>query len=191
MNNKIENIIRESISVKEKIINDSALLAEIMALSNNIVDTLKQGRKVIFAGNGGSLSDSFHLATEFVTRLMFDREALPSLALGGNNAVITATGNDYTFNEIFARELKALGKQGDIFIAISTSGNSPNILKALETATEKSIESWGLTGKTGGKMNNLCRCIKVPSDNTARIQEAHITIGHIICEITESIMFKK
>jgi len=148
-------------------------------------------KKIFFAGNGGSFSDSFHLAGEFVSRFMFDRDALPALALGGNNSILTAIGNDYSFDNIFSRELDALGYEGDVLIAISTSGNSRNILELIKTAKKKKIQVYGLTGETGGCMKDLCSYICVPSKITARIQEAHIMIGHIICEIVEYKIFEK
>ena len=122
---------------------------------------------------------------------MFDRNPLSALALGGNNSILTAIGNDYSFDNIFSRELDALGHEGDVLIAISTSGNSRNILESIKVAKKKKIQIYGLTGETGGCMKELCSCICVPSEITARIQEAHIMIGHIICEIVEHKIFKK
>jgi D-sedoheptulose 7-phosphate isomerase len=191
MKELIKSRIRESIDIKESILNNNLLIDQIQEIAEAVITAINNDKKVLFAGNGGSFSDSFHLAGEFVSRFMFDRKALPSLALGGNNSILTAVGNDYSYEEIFSRELIALGREGDVFIAISTSGNSPNILKAVETAKELNIETFGLTGAKGGKLNNLCKTIQVPSDSTARIQESHIVIGHIVCEIVESEIFTR
>jgi D-sedoheptulose 7-phosphate isomerase len=186
----IKKRVKESIDTKNKLFYDNILIEQIEELSLLVLKALQTGNKVFFAGNGGSFSDAFHLAGEFVSRFMFDREALPAIALGGNNSILTAIGNDYSFTEIFSREIKALGKSGDVFIAISTSGNSKNILSAIKTAKEKGVNTWGLTGISGGKMKDVCDCICVPSGETPRIQESHILIGHIICELVEHKYFK-
>lgn len=187
----IKNRIVESIEVKEKILARGDIIEQVEKLSINIIKALNNGNKVIFAGNGGSFSDSFHLAGEFVSRFLFDRPALPSIALGGNNSIVTAIGNDYSYEDIFSREIYALGNKGDVFIPISTSGNSANILKAINVALEKEITVMGLTGENGGKMIDLCSCICIPSIETPRIQESHILIGHLICEIVEHEIFNK
>lgn len=189
MNNLIVQCINESNLIKNEILNNADLLDTIGNISQEIINCIKSGNKVIFAGNGGSFSDSFHLAGEFVSRFMFDREPLPAKALGGNNSIITAIGNDYSFEDIFSREIQAIGTKGDIFIAISTSGNSRNILKAITVAKEIGIKTFGLTGDGNGTINTLCPCVCIPSGVTARIQEAHILIGHIICEIVEMKIF--
>ena len=191
MQKLVKNRIHESILCKSKILENDSIIKLIIKISDDIILALKNKRKLLIAGNGGSFSDAFHLAGEFVSRFMFDRGALPALALGGNNSILTAIGNDYSFDDIFLRELDALGKVGDVLIAISTSGNSNNILKLIKTAKNKKIQIYGLTGETGGCMKELCPCICVPSEITARIQEAHIMIGHIICEIVEHKIFKK
>ena len=183
--------IGDSIAVKEKLLTDEIIIEQIEKVSLQVVNALEKGKKVIFAGNGGSFSDSFHLAGEFVSRFLFDRPALPSIALGGNNAIVTAVGNDYSYNDIFSRELYALGNAGDIFIPISTSGNSGNIINAIKTANDKGLIILGFTGETGGKMKDICDCICVPSKDTARIQECHILLGHILCELVESTYFDK
>jgi len=180
----------ESISVKKQLVGNVHIINLILKISTQISNSIQKNNKVIFAGNGGSFSDSCHLAAEFVCRFNIDRFPMPSVSLASNNSILTAIGNDYSFTDIFSRELQAIGKLGDIFIAISTSGNSPNILKAIKAAKSKSIETYGLTGINGGKMKDLCECICVPSNNTARIQEAHIVIGHIICELVENAIFK-
>ncbi|MCK4358967.1 MAG: SIS domain-containing protein [Candidatus Cloacimonetes bacterium] len=191
MHELIRNRIQESILCKSKITESDNIIKLINEISHTIVSALKKNNKVMFAGNGGSFSDAFHLAGEFVSRFMFDRDALPALALGGNNSILTAIGNDYSFDDIFSRELDALGHEGDVLIAISTSGNSRNILGLIKTAKNKKIQVYGLTGETGGCMKDLCPCVCVTSEITARIQEAHIMIGHIICEIVERKIFKK
>jgi len=190
MENVIRKRIRESISVKNEILDSDEILEMINKISLEIIDCIKAGNKVLFAGNGGSFSDSFHLAGEFVSRFMFDRDPLPAIALGGNNSIITAIGNDYSFEDIFTREIRAVGRKGDVFIAISTSGNSKNILKAINVAKETGITVFGFTGDGNGTITSLCPCIKVPSGVTARIQEAHILIGHIICEIVENKIYQ-
>jgi len=181
----INKRIDETIKVKRKLLNDEFLKGQIEQISTQILNALNTGHKVFFAGNGGSSSDAFHLAGEFISRFMFDRDALPAIALGSNNSILTAIGNDYSFNDIYSREIKALGNNGDVFIAISTSGNSQNILNAIETAKVKELNVWGLTGESGGKMKKQCNCLCVPSKKTPRIQESHILIGHIICELVE------
>ncbi len=190
MKKLISDRIKDSIEVKAKLLENNEIIEQIENISVQILDSLKNNGKVFFAGNGGSFSDSFHLAGEFVSRFLFDRSALPAIALGGNNSIVTAVGNDYSYDEVFSRELEALSKPGDIFIGISTSGNSKNIIKAIEVAKSKDIKTFILTGETGGKIASLCDCVKVPSALTARIQEVHITLGHIICEIVEREYFK-
>ena len=189
MNSLIRQRISESILVKNEILNNDELLEIIENISNEIINCIKSGNKVIFAGNGGSFSDSFHLAGEFVSRFIFDREPLAAIALGGNNSIITAIGNDYSYDNIFSREIKALGIRGDVFIAITTSGNSKNILNAITVAQNAGIKTYGFTGNSEGKITSLCPCVCIPSGITARIQEAHILIGHIICEIVEMKIF--
>ena len=188
---RINDIIQESISVKREFalrIDNLSLLADI---SYACVSCLKQGGKIFFAGNGGSFADSQHLAAEFISRFMFDRNPLAAVALGTNSSAITAIGNDYGYTDSFARELKALGSNKDIFFAISTSGNSPNILSAVEVAKDMGLNVYGLTGKEGGLLKDVCECVRVPSTNTARIQESHILIGHLICELVEEAYFSE
>jgi len=178
--------IETNILTHKRILEDDRLINWIEIISSTIVEALKHKHKVFFAGNGGSFSDSFHIAAEFVGKFLVDREPMPAIALGGNNSIITAIGNDYSFEDIFSRELMALGMKGDVFVPISTSGNSKNILKAIKTAKSLGIETFGLTGGSGGSMISLCPCFCVPSKATPRIQEAHIMIGHIICEMVET-----
>jgi D-sedoheptulose 7-phosphate isomerase len=181
----IQERLEESINVKKLILKDKQLLCLIEEIVNNIKEVLLKGNKIFFAGNGGSFADSIHLTTEFVSKFAFDRKPLSAIALGANNSIITSIGNDYSFEDIFSRELDALACEGDLLIAISTSGNSKNIIKVIKKAQAKGITVYCLTGGKGGVLAKICKCLKVPSDTTARIQEAHITIGHIICEIVE------
>lgn len=189
MIDKIKDEIQKSILVKRDIIKNAKLLSEIENLTNEILKSIKNGGKIIFCGNGGSFADSQHLAAEFVSRLRFDRAPLPSIALGTNNSNISAIANDYGYEEVFSREIISLGNEKDIFIPISTSGNSLNILKSIESAKEKNIKVIGLSGKDGGKMKTMCDVILVPSKSTEKIQESHIMIGHIICAIVEQEYF--
>ncbi|NBV42860.1 SIS domain-containing protein [bacterium] len=187
----IETFINDSISVKQHILNDSQLIALIYQAADDCVTALRNGNKIIFAGNGGSFSDAQHISAELVGRFVVERESLPSVTLGTNSSSITAIGNDYGYDQVYARELSSIGAKGDVFFPISTSGNSPNIIEAIKVANAKGIISYGLTGYTGGKMAELCPCIKIPSGATPRIQEAHITIGHSICGYIEDRMFRK
>jgi D-sedoheptulose 7-phosphate isomerase len=151
---------------------------------------LRTGGKIIFAGNGGSFADAQHLSAEFISRFMFDRAPLASLVLGANNSAISAIGNDYGYEQVFARELQGLANSGDLFIPITTSGNSRNILAAVEQAGRQGIKVVAFTGEGGGKLAASCECLCVPSRETARIQESHIMIGHIICALVERQYFK-
>ena len=186
---KIRNLVLDSIAVKRKVSEDQNLLNKVMKLSNDCVTCLKSGGKIIFCGNGGSFSDAQHLSAEFTSRFLFDRPALASIALGTNNSGISAMGNDYGYENVFSRELEAVGKPGDILIAITTSGNSVNILKAIELGKKIGVQSFVLTGSSGGKIASKADCLHVPSDDTPRIQESHILIGHIVCGLVEQEMF--
>ena len=185
----IQSEIQASIAVKQAILNDPALLAQIEELANTCVLTFQKGGKVITAGNGGSFADAQHISAEFTSRFMYDRPSLPSIALGCNSSAISAIGNDYGYDQAFSRELSSIGTKGDLFIPITTSGNSPNILAAIEVAKQRNLTIIGLTGQSGGKMAAQIPCIQVPSTETPRIQEAHILIGHIICAQAERIIF--
>jgi D-sedoheptulose 7-phosphate isomerase len=187
----IAKVIEDSILVKQKILANPILLRQIDAVVNLALEKIQGGGKIIFAGNGGSFADAQHLAAEFTSRFMFDRAPLPAIALGTNNSAMSAIGNDYGYENIFVREVLSLAHVSDLFIPISTSGNSKNLLIATETAISLGIEVVGLTGEDGGQLANLCSCIKVPSNITARIQESHILIGHIFCELVESLFFNK
>lgn len=177
----IETTIRQSIAVKEHFMADETCMAGLRQCIELAITALKQGGTLFFAGNGGSYTDCQHIVGEFVGRLVTDRPALSAVALGMNGASLTAIANDYGYEQVFARELKALGRSGDVFFPLSTSGNSPNILAAIETAKTANIAVVGWTGATGGKMAASVPCIKVPSGCTMRIQECHIMIGHLMC----------
>ena len=182
--------IRDSITVKEAMLADAELVAQIEAVARLIVDTYRGGGKVLIAGNGGSAADAQHITAELVSRFAFDRPALPAMALTTDTSILTAISNDYGYENLFSRQLEANARPGDVFIAISTSGNSPNILRALATAGRLGLVAVGLSGAGGGRMAELCRyCMKIPASDTPRIQEGHITIGHILCAITEQVLF--
>ena len=188
----IKNQIVESIKVKEILLNDKSLISIIDQVSKICIKTFRNNNKILLAGNGGSAADSQHISAEFVSRFYFDRPGLPSIALTTDTSALTAIGNDYGFDNLFSRQIEALGNKNDVFIGISTSGNSKNIIKALKTSKKKGLITIGLTGKSGGLMNEICDfCIKVPSNETPRIQESHILIGHIICAIAEESIFGK
>ncbi|ECL3536813.1 phosphoheptose isomerase [Campylobacter jejuni] len=192
LNSYIKEHFQESILVKEQILKDENLITLIKNASLEVIKAYKNGNKTLLAGNGGSAADAQHIAGEFVSRFYFDRPGIASIALTTDTSILTAIGNDYGYENLFARQVQAQGVKGDIFISISTSGNSKNILKALELCKQKEIISIGLSGASGGAMNELCDyCIKVPSTCTPRIQEAHILIGHIICAIVEEELFGK
>ena len=192
MQKYIKNQIEDSFRVKESVFHDNETISLIEKTATIITDIYKKGSKTLIAGNGGSAADAQHIAGEFVSRFYFDRQGLPSIALTTDTSILTAIGNDYGFERLFSRQIEANGKEGDVFIGISTSGNSANILEALKVCKEMNIYSVGLTGKSGGKMADLCDiCIKVPSSSTPRIQESHIMIGHVICAIVEESIFGK
>ncbi len=182
--------INDSISVKRKILEDAALVNSIRQVADECIAAYRQGNRVLLAGNGGSAADAQHIAAEFVSRYAFDRPGLASIAFTTDTSMLTAIGNDFGYDQIFRRQLEANGRQGDVFIGISTSGNSPNVLTALQCARELGIVAVGLTGQGGVKMQAFCDyCIQVPSMSTPRIQESHIMLGHIICGIVEGTLF--
>ena len=187
----IREQIVASIAVKQALLADESLLGKIEKLAADCVQCLKAGGKVVFAGNGGSFADAQHLSAEFVSRFMFDRAPLASLVLGANNSAISAIGNDYGYAQVFARELQGVASPDDVFIPITTSGNSPNILVAVEQARKQGLTTVAFTGEGGGKLAPLCDCLCVPSRETARIQECHILIGHIVCGLVEQQYFKE
>jgi D-sedoheptulose 7-phosphate isomerase len=186
----IKNIIEGSIDVKKQLLSDEQLLTTINTVTAAITSAFKQGNSVYFAGNGGSAADAQHLAAEFSGRFYKDRKALPSDALHCNSSYLTAVANDYSFDVIYARLLEGLAKPGDVLVGISTSGNSTNIVKAFEMAKTIGVVTIGFTGATGGKMKDLSDyLINIPSTTTPRIQESHILVGHIICELVEIQIF--
>jgi len=189
MKREIAAQIQASIAVKEAVLKEETIIAQIQELVQKCLKSLTSGGKVIFAGNGGSFADAQHLSAEFTSRFLFDRAPLASIVLGANNSAISAIGNDYGYEQVFARELIAIAKPEDLFIPISTSGNSANILAAVEHARLQGLDIMGLTGFDGGKLIGACNCICVPSSETARIQECHILIGHIICGLVEEKFF--
>jgi D-sedoheptulose 7-phosphate isomerase len=171
---------------------DAALLAAVGQVAETCVEALRGGHKILFAGNGGSAADAQHLAGELVSRFAYDRPGLPAFALTTDTSVLTAIGNDYGYERLFARQVEAVGSAGDVFFGLSTSGRSPNVLTALELAREKGIVTVGMTGRHGGQMPERCDyLLRVPSDSTPRIQEGHIAIGHAICQIIEAQMFPR
>jgi D-sedoheptulose 7-phosphate isomerase len=190
MQNAIKSQIESSLEVKQKILQSGGLINDIAATAKRIISAYRNGKKILLAGNGGSAADSQHLAAEMVNRFGFDRPGLPAIALSTDTSIITAIGNDSGFENIFSRQVEALGNEGDVFIAISTSGDSANLIEALNRCKSKKIVAIGLTGASGGKMEKLCDiCLKVPSGDTPRIQEAHILIGHILCSLVENELF--
>lgn len=190
MNSKIKDLVQASINVKEEILKDETLINNIETVVNQIINAFNSGNKVLFCGNGGSAADAQHLAAEFSGRFYTDRNPLPSEALHCNTSYLTAVANDYGFEKVYSRLLKGIGKAGDIIVGLSTSGNSPNIIAAFEQAHLMEITTIGMTGLSGGKLKEHSNfLINVPSDDTPRIQECHITIGHIICQIVEERLF--
>lgn len=191
MKELIKKEIEKSIEVKTDVLKNNAIIGQLELLVNKCLESLNSGGKIIFCGNGGSFADSQHLAAEFISRLRFDRAPLASIALGTNSSNMSAIGNDYGYDQVFKREIIALGNPNDIFIPISTSGNSPNVIEAINAAKEKKIQTIAFTGGSGGKMSSICECIIVPSSSTEKIQEVHIMLGHILCFLIEENIFKK
>lgn len=171
---------------------DKALLNQVVESAEIIVNTLRNGGKVLIAGNGGSAADAQHIAGEFVSRFHYDRPGLAAIALTTDTSILTAIGNDYGYERLFSRQVQALGREGDVFIGISTSGNSANVIAAFEEAQKLKLTTIGFTGVTGGKMANMCNItLRMPSLETPKIQEGHIAIGHIICGLVEAAMFPR
>jgi D-sedoheptulose 7-phosphate isomerase len=187
---RVSRSIASSIEVKEKLLASSELVATAARISEIVIRAIKSGNKPILFGNGGSAADAQHIAAEFVGRFAFDRPALPALALTVNTSCITAIGNDYGYELAFARQIQALGRAGDIAIGISTSGNSPSVLRGIEVAKQLGLITVGFTGAAGGQLKGAVDyCISVPSNETPRIQECHILIGHVIAELVEESIF--
>ncbi len=190
MINYIKNQIQASIDTKQNILNDDALMQTIAEVGKACVDLYKNGKKTLLAGNGGSAADAQHIAAELVGRYGFDRPSIPSVALTTDTSNLTAIGNDYGYDKVFSRQMEGMGSEGDLFIGISTSGNSENIVNAINAAKAKGVTTVALVGRDGGEMARIADyAIIVPSNATPRIQESHILIGHMICDIIEKELF--
>jgi D-sedoheptulose 7-phosphate isomerase len=190
MQSKIQDILNASIAVKQLVLQDEKLLKTMEAITDEIIKCFKQDGRLLLCGNGGSAADAQHLAAEFSGRFYTEREPLDAEALHVNSSYLTAVANDYSYNEVYAHILKAKGRKNDILIGLSTSGNSGNIIEAFKVAKERGLVIIGFTGETGGKMKDYCDyLINIPSTDTPRIQECHITVGHIICQLVEEKYF--
>jgi len=190
MKSRINKCISNSVENYQRVLNDEILQENIENIVVKSVEAFRNDKKMLFCGNGGSASDAQHIAAELSGRFYSDRPPLYAEALHVNSSYMTAVANDYGYDETYARMLEACGRKGDILVGISTSGNSPNVVKALKKANEIGLTTIGFTGINGGKINDLCDImIKIPSDDTPRIQEAHILVGHIICQLIEEEMF--
>lgn len=186
----INEVLRDSIKAKEDFIRDNT--PNIIFLAEKITQSFTSDRKLMLCGNGGSAADAQHIATEFVNRFLLERPPLPAIALTTDTSIITSVGNDYTFEEVFSKQVKAIGMEGDILLAISTSGNSANVLAAVEAAKNLGIFTAGLTGGDGGKLATLADlALVVKSDTTPRIQETHILVGHMICQLVDYLLFQQ
>ncbi|MEN9448439.1 MAG: hypothetical protein RJA25_1729 [Bacteroidota bacterium] len=191
MQSTIKDILKASISTKQQILENETLLKTIEAVTDVMINCYKHDNKILFCGNGGSAADAQHLAAEFSGRFYNDREPLDAEALHVNTSYLTAVANDYSYNEVYARIVKAKGRKGDILVGLSTSGNSANIIEAFKVAKERGMIIVGFTGATGGKMKEYCDyLLNIPSTDTPRIQESHITVGHIICQLVEEKFFE-
>jgi D-sedoheptulose 7-phosphate isomerase len=188
----IKDIIRESIATKERILGDESFLKQIDDAACAVFNSLNRGGKIVLAGNGGSAADCIHIAGELVGRFQQERNAWPAIALNADVATLTAIANDYGYENVFLRQVEGIVNENDVFIGISTSGNSENIIRAVKKSNSIGAITICLTGTSGGRIReNVDICLRVPSDNTARIQESHIMIGHIICQIVEMKMMSK
>lgn len=187
---RVVQLIQESISAKVRLLGSAETVSTIARVSEVLIESFRASRKVLLFGNGGSAADAQHIAAEFVGRFAFDRPGLPALALSVNTSCVTAIGNDYGFELVFARQIEALGHRGDVAIGISTSGNSPNVLHGLSVARKMGLQTVAFTGGNGGKLKEAAdHCICAPSKETPRIQECHILIGHVISELVERTIF--
>lgn len=192
MINLIQSKLKSSIDLKTALMQDQELLQTVQEAVNNMVDAYRQGGKVLWCGNGGSAADAQHLAAELSGRFYYDRPPLFSEALHVNTSYTTAVANDYSYDVIFSRLVEAMGRKGDVLIGLSTSGNSKNVVKAIEKANEMGMITVGFTGQSGGQMKGLCKhMIRIPSTDTPRIQECHMLLGHTMCELVESLLFPK
>ena len=187
---RIKAIIEASVAVKQRALSDPELLDTTRWAVDQVANCFEKGGKVLFCGNGGSAADAQHIAAELSGRFYRDREPLFAEALHVNSSYMTAVANDYSYDEVYARMVRAMGREGDVLFGLSTSGNSGNIVRAMEDARKVGMVTIGMTGSGGGKLNDLSdKVLRVPSDDTPRIQEMHITLGHIICELVESRLF--
>ena len=189
MKQRIERHIERSIKAKQLILSDNDFLTSIEAAATLCAEALQDGNKILFAGNGGSAADAQHIAAELIGRYKYDRDALAAIALTTDTSALTAIGNDYGYEDVFSRQVAGLAQEGDIFVAISTSGNSANILKAVEVAQAKGCKILGMSGPKGKLKEKATFCFAVPAEETATIQEAHIMLGHILCDGIEQILF--
>lgn len=187
---RIRNSVESAIATMELLRVDATLFSTLSKVSHAVIQALGQGKKIILFGNGGSANDAQHIATEMVGRLAFDRPALPALSLAESGSSLTAISNDYGFEQVFSRQIEAFARPGDVAIAISTSGNSSNVLHGVASANKADLYTVGLTGRSGGKLRSVVKdCLCVPSDETPRIQECHTLIGHILSQIVEQELF--
>lgn len=191
----MRSYVSDQISEAQRILSamqvDEVLFSTVQAAANACINCLRTGGKILLAGNGGSAADAQHIAGEFVSRFAFDRPGLPAMALTVDTSILTAIGNDYGYEKLFARQVQANGNKGDVFIGYSTSGTSPNILRAFEEARKQGLVCIGLTGNRGGPMRELCDyLLEVPSNDTPKIQEGHLVLGHILCGLVERALFK-
>ncbi len=189
---RVIEVLRESILVKEKILADEELIRTVREVADTCAEALCSGHKIMFCGNGGSAADAQHLAAELSGRFYFDRLPLAAEALNVNTSYLTAVSNDYSFEEVYARLVQGSGNEGDVLVGLSTSGESENVIRAFQTAHKRKIITVGITGESGGRLAPISDfIIRVPSADTPRIQETHILIGHIICELIESRLFTR
>lgn len=191
MRDYIADQILETQRVVSAMLADCGLLARVEAAAEACIHAMKHGNKVLLAGNGGSAADAQHIAGEFISRFAFDRPGLPAIALSTDTSILTAIGNDYGYEKLFARQVQAHAQKGDILIAYSTSGKSPNVIAALQEAKNRGVVSIGMTGNRGGPMEDLCEhYLDVPASDTPKIQEGHTVLGHILCGLVERALFK-
>lgn len=189
MKDQVIRAFKDSISIKQKFADEN--VDAIIEVSKLLAETFSRGGKLLLFGNGGSASDASHIAAEFVNRFRKERPAFPAIALNTDTAVLTSIANDYDYADIFARQLKAFAQEGDVVIAISTSGSSPNVVKAVDAANKKKLKTIAFTGAKGDRLASKCDYVfAVPSDNTPRVQETHITLGHVLCQMVEEILFE-
>ena len=189
---RVQRSITSSIEAKQQLLQDPSLISIVGRVSEACIQALRGGNKLLLFGNGGSAADTQHIATEIVGRFAFERPALPALALSVDTSALTAVSNDYGFDHAFSRQVEALGREGDVALGFSTSGNSPNVLRAISSAKKMKLHTVAFTGRSGGQLRispDVDDCVSVPSDVTARIQECHLLIGHIICELVEEELF--